>query len=235
MAPQRTTSRKAYDEGPLSGLTGTQRAIVALRQGIRTGRYVPGQRLVEADLVKELQVGRNSLREAFSRLASDGVLLVEPHRGASIRRRTREEIAALYDICEVLEGLAARQAAERIDRPGNRDLLAKAAERQAEAVPVGVIQQIDQAANFHDAILIVADNPPLRELCNNLHILTFSFQLRHAQLTGGHPMGEHSLNDHRLLVEVIGSGDPQRAEDVMRQHMRDGKARLMTLPDNAFG
>lgn len=168
--------------------------------------------------MKEFGVGRNSLREAFSRLASEGVLVMEPHRGASVRRRTREEIAALYDISEVLEALAARQATARIDEPGNRELLKLAVERQADAVVVGVQQQIDAAANFHDAVLVIADNPPLRELCNNLHILTFSFQLRHAQLSGAHTMGEHSLNDHRILIDAIATGDPTHAEAVMRKH-----------------
>ncbi len=228
------TPQSANGEGARDGLTATQRAVVALREGIRTGRYVPGQRLIESDLVKDLAVGRNSLREAFSRLASEGVLTVEPHRGASIRRRTRAEITALYDISEVLEGLAARQAADRIDRPGNHELLSSAVQRQADAASVGVHQQIEGAANFHDAVLIVADNPTLRELCNNLHILTFSFQLRHAQLAGGHPMGEHSLKDHEIIVDAIATGDPEHAEAVMRKHMRDGKELLMALPDNAF-
>jgi len=105
-------SRRASSGG---GLTGTRRAVTALREGIRAGRYVPGQRLVEADLAAEIGVGRNSLREAFSRLASEGLVLIEPHRGASIRRRTRAEVAQLYDLSEDLEGrpLAARQSTSR--------------------------------------------------------------------------------------------------------------------------
>lgn len=221
-------------DGPLSGLTGTQRAIVALREGMRTGRYVPGQRLIEADLMRELQVGRNSLREAFSRLSSEGMLVLERHRGASIRQRSRGEIAQLYDISEVLEGLAAREAAERIDRPGNREFLTSAVQRQADAVAVSAQAQIDASANFHDAILVVADNPRLRELCNNLHILTFSFQLRHAQFAGNHPLSDASLKDHNAIVDAILTGDPAHAESVMRHHMRAGKERLMALPDHAF-
>jgi DNA-binding GntR family transcriptional regulator len=218
-----------------SGLTGTQRAVTALRDGIRTGRYVPGQRLVEADLTRELGVGRNSLREAFGRLASEGLVLIEPHRGASIRRRTRAEIAELYDLSEVLEGLAARLAATNIALPGNSKLLASATRRlQAGARKGGATEQIDEAARFHEAILAIADNARLTELAVNLHIQTFSFQLRHAHLGGGHPIGDASLSDHLVVAEAIQRGDPQKAEAAMREHLRSGKRRVLALPDAVF-
>jgi len=217
------------------GLTGTQRAVTALRDGIRTGRYVPGQRLVEADLTRELGVGRNSLREAFARLASEGLVLIEPHRGASIRRRTRAEIAELYDLSEVLEGLAARLAATNITLPGNSELLASVTARlQAGARSGGATEQIDEAARFHEAILAIADNPRLTELVVNLHIQTFSFQLRHAHLSGQHPIGDASLSDHLAVAEAIQRGDPQNAETVMREHLRSGKQRVLALPDAVF-
>ena len=218
----------------LGGLTGTQRAVVALRDGIRTGRYVPGQRLVEVDLVNDLGVGRNSLREAFSRLASEGLIVVEPHRGASIRKRSRTEVAQLYDISEVLEGLAARNAAEGIGRPGNAELLKSFVERQAESVPISAHQQVDAAAYLHEAILRMSDNPRLIELGTNMHILTFSLQLRHSQLAADHPLSGHSLDEHRDVVDAILSGHSQHAEEVMRGHIRNGKQRLMALPDNVF-
>ena len=218
----------------LSGLTGAQRAVVALRDGIRTGSYVPGQRLVEVDLVNDLGVGRNSLREAFSRLASEGLIVIEPHRGASIRKRSRTEVAQLYDISEVLEGLAARNAAEGIGRPGNAKLLKSFVERQAESVPISARQQVDAAADLHEAILRMSDNPRLIELGTNVHILTFSLQLRHSQLAADHPLSEHSLAEHRDIVDAILTGDPQHAEEVMRSHIRNGKQRLMALPDTVF-
>jgi len=219
----------------VGGLTGTQRAVTALREGIRTGRYVPGQRLVEVDLAGELGVGRNSLREAFSRLASEGLVLIETHRGASIRRHTRAEIAQLYDLSEVLEGLAARLAAANITLPGNSQLLASATKRlRAGARSRGATEQIDEAARFHETILAIADNARLTELVVNLHIQTFSFQLRHAHLSGHHRMSDASVADHLAVAEAIQRGDPQNAETVMREHLRSGKQRVLAMPDPAF-
>jgi DNA-binding GntR family transcriptional regulator len=217
-------------------LTGTQLAVTALREGIRVGRYVPGQRLVESDLVAEIGVGRNALREAFAYLASEGLVRIEPHRGASIRRRTRTELAQLYDLSEVLEGLAARLAAINITQPGNAESLSAAIDRErAAASGGGATQRIDEAARLHDAILSIADSPRLTELVANLHILTFSFQLRHAQLTGSQAMGETLLAEHLAVVEAIRQADPQQAEIAMRTHIRSAKEKLLALPNTAFG
>ena len=233
---QESTDRAGQAVSSGKRLTGTQRAVTALREGIRVGRYVPGQRLVEIDLAAEIGVGRNSLREAFASLASEGLLVIEPHRGASIRRRTRTEVAQLYDLSEVLEGLAARLAATNITRPGNAESLSAAVDREQAAASGGSgNQRIDEAARFHDAILAIADNPRLTELVANLHILTFSFQLRHSQLTGSEAIGETSLAEHLAVVDAIRNADPQQAEIAMRTHIRSAKEEVLALPHTAFG
>jgi DNA-binding GntR family transcriptional regulator len=220
---------------PREELTGAQRAVAALREGIRTGRYVAGQRLVETDLTRELGVGRNSLREAFARLRSEGLLLVEPHRGASIRRLTRDEVAQLYDISEVLEGLAARQAATRVAVPGNAELLSSATDSLREvAATGGVIDWIDESARFHRLIVDLAGNPRLTELVEQLHIQTFSFQLRHAHRRGLDAMRDSSLSEHLALAEAVQCGDPASAETIMRDHLRSAKQRFLDLPDADF-
>ena len=85
--------------------------IEAITDGVKDGRYAPGQRLVEADLTAELGVSRGPLREALGRLAAEGVLELEPYRGAVVRRLTREDVEDLFSVREVLEGEAARLAA----------------------------------------------------------------------------------------------------------------------------
>lgn len=229
----RTDDRRGANS--TTGLTGAQLAAAALREGIRVGRYVPGQRLVEADLVNEIDVGRNSLREAFAYLASEGLLRIEPHRGASIRRRSRTEMAQLYDLSEVLEGLAARLAATNITLPGRAESLSAAFEHERmAALSGGANPRIDRAAQFHEAILAVADNSLLTELVANLHILTFSFHLRHAQLTGSEAIGETSPAEHMAVFEAIRQARPQEAEVAMRAHVRSAKEQVLALPDAAF-
>jgi DNA-binding GntR family transcriptional regulator len=231
---ERAGTRFAAEPG--EELTGAQRAVAALREGIRTGRYVAGQRLVETDLTRELGVGRNSLREAFARLRTEGLVLVEPHRGASIRRLTRDEVAQLYDISEVLEGLAAREAASRISVPGNAELLSSVTESLRVAAGAdNVIDWIDESARFHRVIADLAGNARLTELVDQLHIQTFSFQLRHAQRRGLDAMRDSSLAEHVALAEAIQHGDATTAETLMRDHLRSAKRRFLELPDADFG
>ena len=66
--------------------------VAALIRGLQDGRYVPGQRLIEADLTKELKVSRGPVREALKRLAAEGLVSLIPHRGAYIRALTRDEV-----------------------------------------------------------------------------------------------------------------------------------------------
>src|SRR4051812_16469171 len=92
------------------------RTAALIRQQIVEGRLVPGQRLIARDLVEQLGISRGPLREAFRRLAADGLVDLIPNRGAMVRRLSNDEIAQVYQIREALEGYAARRAAELIEQ-----------------------------------------------------------------------------------------------------------------------
>ena len=68
--------------GRKHGLSSPDQVVAALIRGLQAGRYVPGQRLIEADLTKELKVSRGPVREALKRLAAEGLVSLIPHRGA---------------------------------------------------------------------------------------------------------------------------------------------------------
>ncbi|HYM34927.1 MAG TPA: GntR family transcriptional regulator, partial [Steroidobacteraceae bacterium] len=67
-----------------------------IRDRVRTGRLVPGQRLVEADIMRELNATRSRVREALQRLATEGVVTIEEFKGASVKHLTRDEVVQLY-------------------------------------------------------------------------------------------------------------------------------------------
>src|SRR5689334_7203755 len=91
-----------------------------LRNGIMRGEFAPNQRLVEADLIRKFGVSRGPVREALSRLAADGLVIMEPHRSAVVRPLTRESLASAFQLRELIEGLAARLAAEGVRRDPSR-------------------------------------------------------------------------------------------------------------------
>ena len=119
LAPQvgaRERDRKSSAHGPSSPDQITTRLI----EGIQAGRYVPGQRLIEADLTAEYGVSRGTVREALSRLAAEGLIHLVPHRGAYIRSLTRTDVNDILLVVERLASLAARLAAEAIGQGRNR-------------------------------------------------------------------------------------------------------------------
>src|SRR5947209_4963492 len=116
---------RAYGERMPSKLEG---AYQLLRAGIFEQRYAPGQRLVEGQLGAELGVSRATLRTALVRLSQDGFVVLEPNRGASVRRCSPREVVDAYEAREVLEGFAAWLAARQA---GPQDVQRMAAANEA--------------------------------------------------------------------------------------------------------
>src|SRR5689334_17858448 len=108
-----STARPESRNGHGAGAT-SERIAERLRDDIRAGRLAPGQRLVEAELTRRLGVSRGPVREAFARLQSEGLVAIEPNRGASVRRMERKELEDLFWLRARLGADAASLAAKRV-------------------------------------------------------------------------------------------------------------------------
>src|SRR5690242_21304389 len=93
-----------------------------LRHAIVTGRFQPSERLIEADVARELGVGRSAVRTALARLEHEGLIEHERHRGARVRLIDEREAVEILETRAVLEGLAARHAARRASDADIADL-----------------------------------------------------------------------------------------------------------------
>lgn len=102
--------------------------VNAIKGGIRTGRYVPGQRLIEVDLATEFGVKRTAVRDALRILSGDGIVELVPQKGARIRRMTHEDLRALVPILAGLLRTTLRLAIPRLQEPGLRAQLEAAME-----------------------------------------------------------------------------------------------------------
>src|SRR5688572_29410348 len=91
--PQKTSKSRAPQAEPLAA----SEVMDWIRERIRRGRFVPGQRLVEADIMRELPAAtRSRVREALQRLESEGLVTIEEFRGASVKRFTHEDLRQMY-------------------------------------------------------------------------------------------------------------------------------------------
>jgi DNA-binding GntR family transcriptional regulator len=203
-----------------------------LREGIKDGRFAPGQRLVEVDIVAEFGIGRSTVREILRRLASDRFVDYEPHRGVVVRFLTRAQVEDVYLIREYLEGLSARLAAKNIRRPGNRKkLTAFKKEIRTTELDKNIPLYLKHNEKFHALITELSDSDSLRDLCERLVVPTFRLQF--AQQVNVSTI-KRALSEHKKVVEAILEGDQDRAESEIRLHIRNAGVMLQGLPDTAF-
>lgn len=203
-----------------------------LARGIHDNRFAPGQRLVEADLTAQLRVSRGSLREAFRRLASDGLIEITPHKGAMVRRLSLTEAAELFAVRTELEALAARLAAGAM-----RDLNARCAFERAIA-PINrtetrrsADEYIEENRVFHDAVIAASGNSQLIAISRRFQMPLILSQLRSALP----PQAlADSVSEHRAVAEAILDGDGDKAARLMRRHLARAAKLLERVPANSF-
>ena len=188
----------------------------ALRGSIVRGDIAPDARLIEADLSATFEMSRGAVRTALIRLEQEGLVVREPHRGARVRKVSDEEAVEILQARAVLEGLAARQAAERIDRAGAERLQACLA-AQRELLEAGdLLGASDVNADLHAALLELSGHGTTLRLIHALNSQTVRYQYR-TILIPGRPSA--SVAEHTAIVEAVIAGRPEDAETAMRNHL----------------
>lgn len=185
-----------------------------LREGIMSGEYPPGTHLVETTLAENLGVSRTPIREALSRLQQDG-LVERGSRGLQVRQRSAAEILEIFEVRIVLEGTAAKLAAERhteVDRIRIQAHLAKLDSNQ------GAAPDVQAAINreFHRSIWYASHNRALIDMLERLSVHMFRYPFTTYEVEG---RPESSILEHRELADAIIARDSERAARLASHHM----------------
>ena len=188
----------------------------ALREAIVRGEIAPDARLVEAHLSTTYELSRGAVRTALIRLEQDGLVVREPHRGARVRRVGDDEAVEILQARAVLEGLAVRQVAERIDDGGIARLRACLA-RQRELLEQGdLLGASDANAVLHATLLELSGHATAVRLIDALNAQTVRYQYR-TILIPGRPAA--SVAEHAAIIEAVSARDSAGAELAMRSHL----------------
>lgn len=203
-----------------------------LSAGIMSGRFVPGQRLVEAELTTNLGVSRGPVREAFRRLSAEGLIEIVPNRGAVVRRLSMEEALELFEIRTELEALAARRAAENMLDPQVRSRF------DAAIAPIWSISTrhsttdyLQENQRFHAAIMAASGNSQLVKLHQQLHLSLILAQI--SSSLSSHVISA-SLNEHRLIASAIRARDAAAADQAIREHLQRAQGFMRVMPPDLF-
>ncbi len=215
---------------PLEPRTIANLATESLRIAILSGKYLPGDKLVEAELTAELEVSRGPVREALRRLESEGLVTIEPHRGAAVRHVSRKFIRNMFEIREVLEGLAARLAAKRmIDRDNHDSFERELADIGSEE---GALPHFGENQRFHQ---LIVDSSGNEDLISGSYQLQFALCSLQFQRLLASDVDAAARGEHEAITEAILTGDAQKAERLMRSHIRRAGKQILRLPDDRFG
>lgn len=203
-----------------------------IRSQIRANRFVPGQRLVEVDIIRRTGASRFKVREAFQRLAAQGLLEIEEFRGASVREASLAEVSQLYRARAALEGICAADFT-RLATDEEKEELREIAEKMETCVESGAAEQFGKLnTQWHSMLMRVTRNDVIADLVSRLntpvhHLLFESFYR-------GDRMSE-AVRDHRAILDAILAGDAEGAEKAMRQHVENGLQFLQSLDRALFG
>ncbi len=187
-----------------------------LRQEIVSGRLLPNERLVEADLVARLDARRTSVRAALARLAHEGLVEHERNRGAKVRRVDEREAVEILETRAALEGLIARKAAENATPDDVRELRAILDTMRGLLDRGDLLGSSQPNVELHALILQLARHTTVSRVVSTLNSQLVRFQYR-TILQPGRP--EQSFAEHVAIVDAIADGDADAAEAAMRQHL----------------
>ncbi len=184
---------------------------------------MPGERLVEADLVSALRVSRASVRAALTRLAHDGLVEKQPNRGARVRLIGEAEAIEITEARSVVEALACHYAAIRATDAELSELSAQLRLLDRLFADQDLLAYSDANSRLHTLILGASHHTTAQRLASALQGQTVRFQYRTILLPG---RAQQSFGEHQAIVTSIIAHNPEAAETAMRTHLWNLAMRL---------
>jgi DNA-binding GntR family transcriptional regulator len=188
----------------------------ALRAAILNGDYLPGERLVEAQLCERLGVSRFNVRAALQDLAADGLVKVERNKGAHVRKVSIEEAVEITEVRMVVEGLVAARAATLVtdEQASELDEIGLLMRRAVNAGEFRRYSDLNQ--RLHGLVREIAAHRTADGIIETLR----GQLVRHQFMLSLHPgRPAVSLPQHERIIEAIRDRDPKAAEAAMRAHI----------------
>ena len=208
------------------GKSGPSRVFETLRRSILEGEYAPNERLIEEQLAERLRVSRTPIRQALTMLEAEGLVEIEPNKGAAVRSFSVEDVWEIYDLRAVLEGHAARRAATRIGREELERLWGLAREMEGKDREQFLSHEeeirwlVGANGEFHGIIAVAGRNPRLEQLIQRTVQVPLVFKAFYWYTPHEHVISNHY---HRQIAGALEAGDAERAEIVMREHVYEGR------------
>lgn len=191
-----------------------------LQQAILSGRIGPGERVVEAELARQMGVSRAPLREAARRLESVGLLVSRPRHGFTVRTISPKQVNDLYEVRAQLELMGATLACERASDAELARLDARVDDMVARARSLTSAQRVALDLEFHTAISALSRNDYLLRLFDNMQTEVRMFL---ALNESTYEDLEALAETHRPIADALMRRDVAAVQQALRIHLEDAK------------
>lgn len=187
-----------------------------LKAQILKGDIKPGTRMMEVELAEVLGVSRTPVREAIRKLEKEGLVKIEPRRGAYASELSVKDMVDILEVRQSMEGLAAYYCAQRINDE-QKEQLRDYALAFNEAVEEGVYEDmISYDTKFHHLIVECCDNDILVHMIEQLQELVLRFRYLYYS---DFKRAEQMPAEHHEIFEAVASGDAERAREAAALHI----------------
>ncbi|MDO4396298.1 MAG: GntR family transcriptional regulator [Clostridia bacterium] len=199
-----------------------------LKKQILTGKIAPGTRMMEVDLAEEMGVSRTPIREAIRKLEKEGLVIIEPRRGAYASSLSVKDMVDTLEVRENLEGFAAALAAERMSDDQINELL-HLADDYADAVNANdPIRVLNMDEVFHNYIYKCSENDTLIKLGELVQERAQRFRYLYYDKLGRY---QNMPLEHREIATSIASRNAQKAKELSEGHARRLKEFIIRAED----
>lgn len=201
-----------------------QKAYQILKTMIMDRQLLPGEKIPQEKLAEDLGISRTPLINALKFLEKEKLVQSIPRRGFFMRTFTQKEMISIFELREVLEGLAARKAAQKIT--DNQIVqLGKFFEQFAGDKDIDDIRAYAREdRRFHKFLLDIGAKEFLKSILETYNVISYSYQVVSPEGLVRHP--RETIREHRAMIDAIAGRDAEAAENLMRRHFQRSRAVL---------
>jgi len=187
-----------------------------MRNEILNGEILPGERLIETKLAKNIKTSRTPVREALHMLEREGFLESIPRVGYRVKDLKWDEVEEICEIRTVNEILAARWAMKRITPKEAKALEDNLAAAEADLKSGNPKSFVEHDAEFHEILVRASGSERLLEICQLLRRHMLRYRIESLYLAQSVML---AIKDHRRIVACIKAKDEQGIDSAIRDHL----------------
>lgn len=209
-----------------------EKILETMREAIIKGTLKPGEKVAEPELAERFGISRTPIREAFRQLESEGYLTVIPRKGAVVTGLSERDIEEFYAIKSILEGYAARMAAEKLTEKEIQRLetINERLEKLAEEGDVKTFFRVH--SEFHELFIRAAGNEKLAELIDQVGRRFNRLRMASLSLPGRMDI---SVQEHRKIIRAFRDRNGEAADNLVKKTATIGAQVLIESMANEQG